>query len=375
MAIRRVSAKTVAPIEAGNPIPEPRVAPRGKPLVFISHDSRDADLAEAFELLLTDISGGVLKSFRASDKKGASGIPFGAEWYRSIMSQLDESTDVVALLTPQSIERPWILYEAGVAKGKLETTVLGVAIGTTLDAVNTGPFGQFQNSGDDEDSLTKLGLQLLKRNPDANPREEAIRKRVLEFRDSVTKITDTRKKVVIKSGEDGAEQKAAKLFEEVKAMVRDLPERIDARVQSNSRGRNSRSDYRMRLSLIEDFINYKRFSERDDASIHLLLLMSVFKDDVPWIFEPGMELYRAIRSGSRRAISEASRQVISISGAMDHPMFMEAFGRDDKYSFTLFRELPHIIVRLVENVRSRYLEKPETPDEKVKSGPAGFSEP
>ena len=35
------------------------------PLVFISHDSRDADLAEAFGNLLTDASGGILKSFRS----------------------------------------------------------------------------------------------------------------------------------------------------------------------------------------------------------------------------------------------------------------------------------------------------------------------
>ena len=105
---------------------------RAKALVFVSHDSRDADLAEAFANLLSDVSGGTLKSFRSSDKKGGSGIEFGAEWYTAIMSQLDEATDVVALLTAQSIDRPWILYEAGVAKGKLETTVFGIALGVPL---------------------------------------------------------------------------------------------------------------------------------------------------------------------------------------------------------------------------------------------------
>jgi TIR domain len=100
-----------------------------KTLVFISHDSRDADMAEAFANLLTDVSAGTLKSFRSSDKKGTSGIEFGTEWYTAIMSQLDDATDVVALLTQRSIDRPWILYEAGVAKGKLDTNVLGIALG------------------------------------------------------------------------------------------------------------------------------------------------------------------------------------------------------------------------------------------------------
>src|SRR3989338_7634283 len=79
------------------------------PLVFISHDSRDADLAEAFGNLLTDASGGILKSFRSSDRKGTAGIEYGQEWYRAIMQKLDDATDVVALLTTHSVNRPWIL--------------------------------------------------------------------------------------------------------------------------------------------------------------------------------------------------------------------------------------------------------------------------
>ena len=36
------------------------------------------------------------------------------------MDKINDATDVVALLTQHSIDRPWILYEAGVAKGKLD---------------------------------------------------------------------------------------------------------------------------------------------------------------------------------------------------------------------------------------------------------------
>jgi hypothetical protein len=39
--------------------------------------------------------------------------------------------------------RPWILYESGVAKGKLDTTVLGVAVGIPLDQTQAGPFEPF----------------------------------------------------------------------------------------------------------------------------------------------------------------------------------------------------------------------------------------
>ncbi len=93
--------------------PQPESTPRQKtlPLVFISHDSRDAELAEAFSKLLRSVSAGMLKSFRSSDKKGTEGIEFGDDWYKRLMTKLESASDVVCLLTEKSIERPWILYE------------------------------------------------------------------------------------------------------------------------------------------------------------------------------------------------------------------------------------------------------------------------
>src|SRR5471032_2437366 len=79
------------------------------PLVFISHDTRDGDLAEAFSKLLKSVSAGMLKSFRSSDKKGTEGIEFGDEWYKALMLKLDAASDVVCLLTERSLERPWLL--------------------------------------------------------------------------------------------------------------------------------------------------------------------------------------------------------------------------------------------------------------------------
>ena len=80
------------------------------PLIFISHDSRDADVAEAFSKLLSSVSAGVLKSFRSTDRKGSQGIEYGVEWYPELMKRIESASDVVCLLTPRSLGRPWILY-------------------------------------------------------------------------------------------------------------------------------------------------------------------------------------------------------------------------------------------------------------------------
>ena len=62
------------------------------------------------------------------------------------MDKIDEASDVVCLLTQRSVDRPWILYEAGVAKGKLGKQVIGVAMGIQHSVAFTGPFAQFQNN-------------------------------------------------------------------------------------------------------------------------------------------------------------------------------------------------------------------------------------
>lgn len=226
MAGKKTQTEARPVVDRSNPVP---TQSRGKPLVFISHDTRDADIAEAFANLLQDASGGVLRSFRSSDRRGTSGIEFGAEWYSAIMERLKDATDVVALLTEQSLGRPWLLYEAGVAKGRLDTVVFGVALGVPLERAGVGPFAQFQNSSDDEDSLTQLVLQLIRRNPEADPREEAVRRQVVAFRSTTTGMLKRRpsESVAAPSTPDLNVNAVAKLFEEVKVMFRQLPDQLE----------------------------------------------------------------------------------------------------------------------------------------------------
>src|SRR5258705_12150402 len=100
-------AKKVIPLEK-----EPEIINlNDNPQVFISHDTRDSDIAEAFSKLLSSVSAGVLKSFRSSDNKGNQGIEYGVEWYPKIIDALQTASDVVCLLTENSINRPWILFE------------------------------------------------------------------------------------------------------------------------------------------------------------------------------------------------------------------------------------------------------------------------
>ena len=348
-----IAKKTTKAAVPKTPVEEPVAhSKRGRTLVFISHDSRDADLAEAFANLLSDVSAGTLKSFSSSDKKGSSGIAFGTEWYTAIMSQLGDATDVVALLTKHSIDRPWILYEAGVAKGKLDTNVLGVALGVPLEKVSTGPFAQFQNCDDDEDSLTKLVIQLLKRNPDASPREEAIRIQVRVFIEKVKALLST--KGAAKTQPETDETSVAKLFEEVKVMVRDLPERVDDRVRSVAKRGSLKRLRRFHPMMFEELLFHPALAKsQHGAAAAWLLFLSVFKDDVPWVYEIGLELYRALRSGDQNAIAQARQEFSAVLEAATHgPFFHEMMRPEDEEVYFMIRHLPEMVDRFIENLPS-----------------------
>jgi hypothetical protein len=322
----------------GRPSPEPRPSSK-EPLVFISHDSRDADLAEAFSKLLKSISAGMLKSFRSSDRKGSEGIEFGDEWYQRLMTKLESASDVVCLFTERSLDRPWILYEAGVAKGRLNTTVQGIALGVPLSR----PFYQFHNSDDSNESLTKLVLQIARRVPGLDPDSDVVSAQVEVFKSKVSEVVGNIQQQDAATIDEAA---TAKLFEEVKVMFRDLPSRVEDRLEPSLRRRRRR----FHPMMIEDML---RMSESESDPTPLLVIFSLFRDEFPWMYDLGREIYEALRRRSRARLREAMttfHRVMDFS--MRHPMMEELFIHS-KEAHMMMRELPRIIDRHVERTMHR----------------------
>jgi hypothetical protein len=319
-------------------VPKPK-----QPLVFVSHDTRDAEIAELFSKLLSSVSAGVLKSFRSSDKKGTQGIEYGVEWFPEIMKKLDDASDIVCLLTQSSVDRPWLLYEAGVAKGKLSTTVLGIALGIPLNKANNGPFAQFQNCSDDEDSLTKLVLQLVRRIPNSEPDESVVKEQVKLFRQKLTVLLKTKPKPETNPDELKEDTSIAKLFEEVKIMFQDLPSRIDKRLDPEIMMRRKRKFHPKMLD--EIFHIAARF---EDQNLSFLILVSMFKDDMPWFYEVGVETYRTLKNAKTKAERQkAISNFNNVAEMMGHPIFLETYSRSED-GYILMKEMRHLLHRFLD---------------------------
>ena len=292
------------------------------PLVFISHDARDAELAEAFSKLLRSVSAGMIKTFRSSDKKGTEGVDFGEEWYKRLMVQLQSTSDVVCLFTERSLDRPWILFEAGVAKGKLNTPVAGVALGVPLSRVSTGPFYQFMNMDDSEGDLTKLVTQLARRIPNLELDSDVVKTQVAAFKATEATIL---KKLASGSAkpetkEDVDETAIAKLAEEMKA----LPSRVAERLAESGSSLSRRRMHHFSPMMLEELIHVSGGESVDPVVI--LMAASLVRDDMPWLYELAMEVYRAVKAGNDEAINIEMKRLRRFSEMLMRGPLMEGFG-------------------------------------------------
>jgi hypothetical protein len=285
-------SKVVKP--KASPEPELLSQTTAGPLVFISHDARDADLAEAFSKLLKSVSAGMIKTFRSSDKKGTDGIDFGDEWYKRLMTMLQSTSDVVCLFTERSLERPWILFEAGVAKGKLNTPVVGVALGVPLSRVSAGPFYQFMNMDDSDADLTKLVHQIARRVPSLELDNDVVKVQVETFKKTEASILKTLTSVGGKK-DTKEESPIAKLVKETKA----LPSRVAERLAETGDPVRRRRMRRLHPMMIDELLHMSGYP---GDPVGILMAASIVRDDVPWLYELAMEVYRAVKSGDRETI-------------------------------------------------------------------------
>lgn len=81
-----------------------------KPKVFISHAASDGAFATAVQSEIEKVFANGVSVFCTSSP-GA--IPVGTDWLSDIENKLDAAQAVIAIITPVSIERPWLWFELG----------------------------------------------------------------------------------------------------------------------------------------------------------------------------------------------------------------------------------------------------------------------
>jgi tetratricopeptide (TPR) repeat protein len=85
--------------------------------VFVSLTHADSKIAEAIRAALDALFRDAVKVYFSTSKELEGGIRSGEDWFQWIVDRVRECDFALILITPSSVNKPWILWEAGAVAG------------------------------------------------------------------------------------------------------------------------------------------------------------------------------------------------------------------------------------------------------------------
>lgn len=197
----------------------------GKPLVFISHAEEDSGIADALAELVGRMCTGALIWF-SSDGHPGKGCAPGKSWFEDIHDHLAQTDCLLALVTWNSIDRPWVYWESGAVYLRLERSrVVPILLGPKWSDLKP-PLSELE--GADAFNQDKLCTTLLKtaHGLDQTPRQKDVALFTAEF------LAET-KELVPSRPESGAEA----LLSDTDLVSKDYLDVVAERLTAEIRGR------------------------------------------------------------------------------------------------------------------------------------------
>jgi hypothetical protein len=118
--------------------------PRPRNTLFLSHSSKDKELATRFAQLLRSISLSQLEIWFSSDGSYAGGLRPGDRWFDEIKEKMAQSSAIVALITENSADSPWVLFESGIGAATQEKKLIVVTHGINTPSKIPSPLLHWQ---------------------------------------------------------------------------------------------------------------------------------------------------------------------------------------------------------------------------------------
>jgi hypothetical protein len=159
------------------------------------------------------------------------------------------------------------------------------------------------------------------------------------------------------------------ILEELVAGVRGLDSRFQGLEGSvNERTPRSRRRRRLHPMVFEEAIH---LSEEANDPVGLLLFAGIIKDDLPWLYELMVDVYREIKSGDPKAAQRAISRLRRVIKVTRRGPFMEFMMDDSKESHFLLMELPHMLEHMLHRLDVSPAEKPAIDNEENQEVPEG----
>lgn len=267
-------------------------------------------------------------------------IEAGERWAQSVAKELATSNFGIICVTSENITSPWVLFEAGALTKSLENSrVIPLLLDLEFSDVS-GPLAQFQAKKLSRAGIGEVIQSLQKAAEHPIPEERA--KQLFE-----ALWPEFEKKLEVIPDHAPSERHMRpqhEILEDLVASVRSLDSRI-REVDEMSGGMRTKSR-RYRMFHPKMFMEFQHMvGDRPDDPIMILMLSSMFRDELPWLYELGVDAYRAIKTCQPDAYSTVDRFRKAAKAIMRGP-FMEEFMIDPMIFDITFHEIERYCDRI-----------------------------
>lgn len=298
-------------------------------------------------------------------------IDKGARWSTDIAKELEDSTFGILCVTKENLNAPWLSFEAGALSKTMDKSLVSPFLFDIKRSEVNGPILQFQSTIFQKEDIKKLlntlnkacgdscitdtmlekafdvwyptleqGLNDLKKIQDEsndNQHEEVQKVQTSEILEEILELSRNNQKLL-----RVPEPKTLENIEEIKKLVTDQYMRFERNDEIK------RMSKRLHPMVLEDMLFMP--SKTSKNHLGLLMTLSFFRNDFPWIYDLGKELVDVLKTASNKEEKQDAIDTfrMMLEYSTGHPMMREIYGMRKDMMF--LKELPYALNRYLENV-------------------------
>lgn len=262
-------------------------------------------------------------------------ISAGERWADTVAKELESSEFGITCITRENMSSPWIHFEAGaLAKRMQEGRVIPLLLDLEFKDI-AGPLTQFQAKKAEREGLLGVisainELSQIKVSDTLLPKQFDALWPTLEKRISEIPKTPLLAK---------QQRPQHEVLEELVASIRGLDMRVRESVEEPPSLRRRRTRFHPEM-VIELSHFSKEITRGGDDPLRLLMLLSLIKDEVPWLYELGVDAYHQTVRGTRGA-KQARQRVLGALKMLRRGPWLEMF--ENKEVRFVYHELERFI--------------------------------
>jgi hypothetical protein len=278
-----------------------------------------------------------------------SDIEPGERWANEVGKELEASKYGIICITKENLVSPWILFEAGaLAKSMEQGRVIPLLLGIEFKDV-AGPLAQFQAKKVEKSGVFEIVASINKLEPQRVPEARLAQLFDLLWPQLEKKIAE----IPVPTGQVKPNRPQQEILEELVTGVRGLDSRFRDSLESDPRGRKRRRFHPEMMMEMQHVLDL-----RPGDPLSILVFASLFKDDVPWLYELGLEAYRSASSGHAAKARRSLQKFASAIRALRRGPFIEMFG-GDKNTYYLMRDVERFLEFLPPELFDSSLDEPD----------------